>query len=272
MEKLKVKHDHTLTDILKVLIFAIVLLMPFLVYAPTGLYYAFNEHAQSTTTITEGGWEVQPMFETNQTNNTSNLINGNIYKFEYNNFSNFIIDDWEIYVKYVYYIDDNYNTEIELFDEEGYLCFHSKNGYCVVDNDYDIPIIQPSTEYIYIASDLWEDYSTDMEEYFALPNLITESDYIPKEYKYTEVTEVEKNITQMMEKNWNDLWNTNLFNWTNTSILKNGLDNFSQAFGITNTSHINNLITYELIMVGVYIVIDIVLTLFKWLTHMIGNK
>lgn len=280
MEKLKIKHDHSLTDILKVLIFAIVLLMPFLVYAPTALYYGFNEHATGTTTVTEGGYQVTTMYETNEVNSINDLVNGNIYSIDlttqnnYQSLQNVVQNNGEIYLTYIYWVDSNYDVSYEIKEDLERLyyirLYYDRNKNCfAIDLDYENPqLFYVSNVKIYFVAN-WTNYIEDIEtEQLKLKK----SDFIPYLYTYEEEVEVQKNITQMMEKNWNDLWKTNLFKWTDTSILKNGLDNFTQAFGITNTSNINNLIAYELIMVGVYIVIDIVLGLFKWLTHMIGNK
>lgn len=39
------KHDHSLTKCLKGLVFALLILMPFLMFLPVGLYYGFNDGA-----------------------------------------------------------------------------------------------------------------------------------------------------------------------------------------------------------------------------------
>lgn len=53
MEKLKVKHDHKLTDIVKVCLFSLFLILPILMFIPSCLYYGFNEHATAPTTTQE---------------------------------------------------------------------------------------------------------------------------------------------------------------------------------------------------------------------------
>lgn len=70
MEKLKVKHDHTLTDIIKVGIFALFLILPILVFLPNCLYYGFNEHAVVNT-------EVKEVYEYKQINFNQIIPNGN---------------------------------------------------------------------------------------------------------------------------------------------------------------------------------------------------
>jgi len=128
MEKLKPIHDHKLTDLIKVCIFALMLLLPFLIWIPTGIYYGFNEHANQVQSI------------------PTEMVNA-----------------------------------------------------------------------------------------------------------------------------WKTMWTTDVFSWTQNSILYTGLTNFTGVLGINQASCINNLLTYELIITTIYIVLDIVLTLFKWLTH-IGQK
>ena len=83
---------------------------------------------------------------------------------------------------------------------------------------------------------------------------------------------VEMTITESMNRAWEHMWETPMFNWTNESVLKQGLDNFTGVFGVTDTSYFTNLIVYELNMVAIYVVIDLVITLFTWLTHLIGEK
>ena len=88
MEKLKAPHDHSLTDILKVCIFGLMLILPLLVYSPTAFYYGFNEHATEQTTMIEGGYEVRNKYETNEVNNENDLVLGNIYHLNDFNFNN----------------------------------------------------------------------------------------------------------------------------------------------------------------------------------------
>ena len=57
MEKLKAKHDHKLTDILKVMIFALFLILPGLIVLPSMLYYGVNKYATAPTE------EIQKYFE-----------------------------------------------------------------------------------------------------------------------------------------------------------------------------------------------------------------
>ena len=73
----KLEHKHNLTNILKVSIFALFLLLPFIAILPSTLYFAFNEHANEYTqqTITET-YE----YETNEVNSNNDLIVGNVYK------------------------------------------------------------------------------------------------------------------------------------------------------------------------------------------------
>ena len=52
MEKLKLKHDHKLTDMLKVLIFAVVMLAPFFAVLTECLYMIINKNAPSNYTGT----------------------------------------------------------------------------------------------------------------------------------------------------------------------------------------------------------------------------
>lgn len=49
----KMKHDHRPTQCLKVIVFSLLILMPFLIFIPNGLYYGFNDSATVSSTITE---------------------------------------------------------------------------------------------------------------------------------------------------------------------------------------------------------------------------
>lgn len=276
MEKLKVKHDHKLTDILKVGIFAIFLLLPFFTYAPTALYYGVNEYAVNNTTTQV---DIQYKYQSNEVNSTDDLVEGNIY-----------LTNWQ----------DMYPSDF--LHENEYLTFQLLGNLSVRDANRDEPLVPTSfTPYTYLkiygedtalfitdfnddyimSYDNFGDFANDIVIKIIDINIVDTRTSISSIFRYTDYneidsvdvqTDIQNTISQQMYNSWQTMWETPMYSWTNNSILKTSLDNFTGVFGVNNQSYITNLITYELIIVAIYIVIDIVLTLFKWLTHLLGER
>lgn len=320
MEKLKVKHDHSLTDILKVLIFAIVLLIPGFMFLPSMLYFGMNEQANAPTK------EVQ-IVENIEVDFNQQIKNGN-FETTYNwynvasAYGTFVVSDNTMYYtptgqnggfaqrpmlfknghQYLFNVNcinlvNNYSM---LCYDDGYNRFAcSSKGITAgttglinyittmnVEENSNIRFTLACTNNSNFGTSSFKDImifdltqmgleDININTFLTMfPNEYYEQTYSRKEYYYNVTTETQTvvDITTQLEYNWEQIWQKPILSWTNVSILKEGLDKFTGVFGIVDNSYITNLITYELIMVGVYIVIDIVLTLFKWLTHMIGNK
>lgn len=318
MEKLKVKHDHKLTDILKVGIFAIFLLLPFFTWLPSGLYYAFNEHAVTENETIEK-YETKQVDFNQQSKNvitqytdqygwygaqTTLVLNNGIFEAtpvtnaDYPGINSPMIKPIEnhIYIISCYFkgadtlhlnfggYDASIGTNLNINDFN-YIEFRLQ---VTQTSNYGIALFVPTSVYPNISLEFYNKINVfDLTQMFGNGNEPTLSEFrdiYPLDYYEFTLSKLEildiptgetttyTNITNQLVYNWQSMWNSPLYYWTNVSILNTGLTNFCNILGINTTAYITNLITYELIIVTIYIVIDIVLTLFKWLTHMVSSK
>lgn len=277
MEKLKEKHNHTLTSILKVLTFAIVLLFPFLVFTPSAFYYGFNEHAKVEIPVKT------PLYETNEVNSYNDLVIGNIYHFSFNDTAdNYITNTGSfrsIIIKVNDYNFDNYPS-IEIDD---YIP-------SFINTDNSLPYIEFSIYSDYVA--YFDIYFNSMDyflsnvingiadepfmfDYYGILidfnnitsfNFITSSDF--NVYEITETTTISENLSN----SWENMWQTPLFKWTENTPFTATTNAFASVFNISQESGFYNLIAYFITITGIYLIIDIVLGVATWLTHMIGRQ
>ena len=305
MEKLKAKHDHKLTNILKVFIFAIFLLMPLMVWLPTCFYYGVNEHAETPTTQIEQTRKVRMSQLIALPENITTNNNYTTYTYDTNNKTiNLTVNQtgqvWQNGLR---------TSNISPTVNHIYLCTFSTTYTGLLQSEYKDGNRQDITNVGYeryirftrqtegtmgligLATgttgnfditnlnlfDLTFMYGSGNEPTYAeFRETFTESYYeYGNDYELeigTGVFDTYTDITKNINYAWKSTWEQPIFNWTNESVLKQGLDNFTGVFGVTDTSYFTNLIVYELIMVAIYVVIDIVITLFTWLTHLIGEK
>lgn len=263
MEKLKVKHDHTLTNIIKVCIFALFLILPFLVFLPTGLYYAFNEHAVNETTTEV---DIHYKYQTNEVNSVDDLIVGNIYHINKQNITEY--GDIAI-CKYIG--GQRYSNQLKIqFDNDGtsilrlidsqtwnivvYTGVTYQNTYTLNSNDIYF------TYYDNINVDYLPFIDNNIDPYFdTIENVVITED-------------VNQSITSSMNNAWQDTWETPLFNWTDNQNFGFTIKAFTNVFGISEESKITNYLTYILTLTAIYVVFDIVLEIFTKLTHIFNEK
>ena len=70
---------------------------------------------------------------------------------------------------------------------------------------------------------------------------------------------------------WNSTWQNPLFSWTSYSPFYAPMQSFTNVFGINNMQ-IANVLTYLATITAIYIVFDIVIELFTYLTHLIPRS
>lgn len=286
MEKLKNVHDHKLTDILKVLIFTLVMLLPGIVFIPSCLYYGFNEHAVNTETT-----DITYKYQSNEVTTLDDLVEGNIYYIEniefaddsltnqygefylyvyqfnlFNNSSNYnFVDDVQTYeydsktnnrltIQFIHYANNTFETFVYYTNENSYVSVQYESSISFTDIVFSVTNNTLST----------------FKTFCQFNNIL------PQYTDYNEIDEVVVNtdntISTQISRNWTQMWQQPMFSWTNNTPLNTGLNSFIGIFGINAQSCISNLLIWLLSMTAIYVVIDIVLGVFKWLTHMIGNK
>lgn len=275
MEKLKVKHDHTLTDIIKVGIFALFLILPILVFLPNCLYYGFNEHATNTETTT-----INYKYQSNEVNTLNDLVIGNLYhldslNIQYSqdttlNFSLNIVsglfDDFEYTDEPLYDYDfTNYEVLGNLF-----LSIDSDNLYIQFQNNSLVAI---SFNYVNITDVI---FSISYQNDNSFNDYLVHNDILPSYTDFNVIESVSVNtddtITDKVAYAWQRMWETPMLNWTNNNSFKFTINAFTNVFGITPESKMANYLTYLLVITCIYLVFDIVLTLTTKLTHLINAK
>ena len=312
MEKLKAKHDHTLTDILKVLIFSLFLLIPGIMFLPSMLYFGFNHEANAPVKEVQVQENLKVDFNQryySNTNSTPVVLCGGVdciytnYTINLNGTmstsSNNIAQRQSLELfkaNHTYLVKCNVPSYMRL--QQNFVGDNGNQQGCSVTNSTPLnrfknyvdghysmyTVLNYSNTIIEIEDIVLKPMIFDLTD-MGLENITNDEFnnlFNDNYYPYTESqemiltvdgpTEQVVDITTQLEWNWEQIWQRPILSWTKYSILKQGLDAFTNVFGVLQTSYITNLIAYELIMVAIYIVIDIVISIFKWLTHLIGTK
>lgn len=279
MEKLKdmkIKHDHTLTDIVKVVVFWLFLIIPILVWMPTALYYGFNEHADNGTQTASANIEYQYKYQSNEVNTINDVQLDNVYYFS--DFSNSLTLPCNLEILSCSYFYTENNT-IDMFELDG--------GF----NNGNVSIILDSNGYLSInGSQLYRYYYYEIQELvFRVRSNIAEfrtfwltnfDDELPE---YTDFNVIESatatieynndnSIVNAMSSAWQQTWQTPVLSWTGNQNFNFTIQAFTNIFGITEQSYITNYLTYILTMTAIYVIFDIVLGVFKLITHLVNEK
>ena len=272
MEKLK--HNHLFTDVIKVGIFALLLILPILCFIPTGFYYGFNEHAEAQTKEvikdTETTTTNATYYEngtTKPTDNTEIEIN-KMYVWDSRKVSSYPMTG-TLLCDYLEIIDSNNATITNEITDQQVIYLLTLSVY----NGEQRYTINPNNGYIVIA--FMAKQAPNFNNYYQGVDILNFHILQNTTQTTTTTTETETynmSISESMYQAWEDVWTSPLFNWTNNTPLNTGLTGFVNIFGITTNSYISSYIIYLLSITGIYVVIDIVLEVFKWLTHLIGNK
>jgi hypothetical protein len=254
------KHDHKATKKLKACIFAIMLLLPFLMIVPTAFYYGFNEQAQAQTR------------QEQVTLNTSDIN----YRYD--------IEELETYTLYQFELGYSQDTEIDFqylevaywYSDDLEMTISNNNSYKLIINDSYYVVQTPNKEIGGSGSGItincsFNDltqlnylYSEDLIEIYTIYGC-NEIVHIGEYVEYT------MSITDSMATAWNNTWTNPVFSWTNNSPFYTAMSNFTNVFGIENMQ-IANLLTYIATITAIYIVFDIVIELFTYLTHLIPKS
>lgn len=267
----KNKHDHTATKKIKAWLFAIMLLLPFLFLIPTGLYYGLNQNAQlSETTITNNNYyNLSITLENDNMYSADDMLENTIYQLN--------IDDYDNQVPYIYLADLKYVQPIggaddisnSLVDDYQFE-FDMTNGF--------IKFITPNYQYTF--------YNNRIEFYLVFDSNTQGMNTlygISFDYVYAYGTDLlvpsgenttttnTNDISTSIINAWNSTWQNPLFSWTSYSPFYAPMQNFTNVFGI-NDMQIANVLTYFATITAIYIVFDIIIELFTYLTHLIPRS
>lgn len=283
MEKLKVKHNHKFTDIIKVCMFALFLILPLLMFLPNAFYYGFNEHAKNETPTEVN---IQYKYQSNEVNTLNDLQEGKIYFCD----KLYLTDDTGDNNFTIYVLSGDL-SELDLEDMDNSLFSYNFNN--------DIPVLMGCNGYSWEVSFFNStdnqsflyynlNLSTNMYDFiFYIESGVNDFiDYyqwclddgditsIPSytDFNLIESVQVEENkelsITESLYNAWKNTWQTPLLEWTNNNNFNFTINAFTNVFGITQQSYIVNYLTYIFTMIVIYIIYDIVIMLFTKLTHL----
>lgn len=275
MKLTEVKHKHLLTDILKVLLFSIIMLVPILSVATRCLYVIVNKNAYQSAEITQTTYDkIQNERQTN-----SEVLEGYYYYLDNYSFNDMVesigtgLISFDLIKGQVYnytndfptflFVEDNFYLNID-FDFTGSDANFNGQPSQYADIDFsDSGAYVQGIVYMKVIN-LSQTLKEELPFYFE--ELLEDQKYY---YSYEEVQAT--TLDNVFEYSVNKLNDNALINWTQQTAIYTGVNTMTTQLGITNAV-IPMLIVYWFLMTVIYIIIDIVIKLFTYLTHMIGNK
>lgn len=254
MKLKELKHDHSLTELLKVLIFSILMLLPFFAVGTTSLYVICNKNAYqsySNSNLVE---------RTSLIASTGNLVQGKQYDAKldltigYNNSSRYryseISLDWTQYGAPSGHNVDSFSI---------YNSNHTEYYVYLYENDTQVYTFWNGT------TQLGRDLTFSM-----IPSQDITQNGNQCLVWTTNVFQQQK-LDNVFYYSFNKLQESDLFNWTQNTAIYTGVKAMTDNLEIT-TPVIAILIVYWFILTIIYVIIDIVLKCFTTLTHMLSQK
>lgn len=252
MEKLKQKnkHDHLFTKILKVSIFALVMLAPMFAVAAKCMYVTFNKNAKESyygETINE---------QLTQNVDSNNFQNNNQYTFTFNRNDDFYYTGVMLVnnVNIISYSNPSELDNIPIDDiYQIYLDFRVVRFY-YTNNDYFSINIAYRTG---IISFYLENSSNITQGFLQHLTITTYNDY--------------SYIDNVFYYSVEQIGNEQIFSWTKNTGIYGAINTMTTGLGIDPTNNILAvLLTYWSLITAVYIIIDIVIEMFVKLTHLLA--
>lgn len=239
LKKLK-KHNHSLTDILKVFLFSLVMLAPCFAILTKCLYVINNKNAYES-------------YYANEINETTieNGYNGNdkyytlvIREITYTTQTEFIVNNFTSQYLPLNQIDTNV---------KGFILYVSGGANYVRINYND-----NTTQYVYVSS---QSMLATMSFYIVSKDNNTYDSYLT--YKtINHYSFLDNAFYYAIE----EIKNQNLFNWTKDTAIYTGVNAMCTGLAVQDGA-LPILITYWTLMTAIYIILDIVIFVFKKITH-----
>lgn len=246
MKLTDLKHDHSLTDLLKVSLFSILMLAPVISVGVRCGYVMINKNAKDSYSET------------------------NVQKIEQ-------IDNAQSYVDTFTYNVKPIQTAHGTSPKQRFTSISLEDLNA---NSTQFSIYSNQTGAYLIM--FWDDNNTETERYYwGNPNGNNDFNefYFTKEsgenlYNFANVFliyETTEKLDNVFNYSVEKLANDQMFKWTENTPVYTGINAMCTQLGITAPA-IPIIIAYWLILTCVYIVIDILLKLFTYITHLIGTK
>lgn len=232
----EIKHNHSLTDLLKILLFSILMLAPFTSVAVRSLYVICNKNAYQSYSNTT---EVKTYL------NYDSVI-GNTYIMNWVDNNNGMTNNTTQIIPY---------QSITITAPTGAVKFRYGNSktlqfYDV--NDTNLGSQTNITSFSYVAN---SNTSLQTQPWFNRQLVLTQKTSLDNVFEYS--------IKQLEQ--------SNLFNWTKNTAIYSGIQEMTTQLGVTGQT-IPVILTYWALLTIIYVIIDIILKCFTILTHMLGSK
>lgn len=254
----QVAHKHTLTGILKVLLFALLMLAPIFSVASRCLYVICNKNAYQS-------YANEYVEEKVDVNNVGEFIIGNVYTFDNSVYATGSISYVSMELIDITTTNTSISTIINSINE-------LKQYY------YRFSLFV-SGDYFDFAF-----YSNDTNN---APNrFIGHGVAFTFTYKYLgvngnlegilnntkQIKELKNNtLDNVFTYSVNEMENDQLFNWTKNTAIYTGINTMTTGIGI-NQEAIPILLTYWFLLTVIYVIVDIIINTFTLLTHFIQKK
>lgn len=267
MKLSELKHNHSLTDLLKILIFSILMLTPLLSVACRCMYVICNKNAyqsytgnqniqNETSVINESLLQNNMRYSVNiltfieNTDSTNSGVSPTFYPLEQLDFTVYGVSQ-EI---------SNQTTSFKLVRANT-----TYTNIFLYDNQ-DTQILNYSK-----PNTFWQQQPSNiMTLYFTLKNysIVSSTKYGNYLLQYNMVA---SGLDNVFEYSISQLENSEYYNWTQSTAVYTGVKAMTTNLQIDGNV-IPILITYWFLLTVIYVIIDIVLKCFTTLTHLIGNK
>lgn len=248
----KNKHDHKGTKALKLTIFFTLMLAPFLAVLFKCAYVTFNKNAKDSYTSNE-------VLSQNLINNQSSYISGGNYNLVY--FDNGITTS--NYSNKFYFITCSLPIdEYHLSYQPTYFRVRS-DGWIYVGDDVNTQATLVNHTW---GSDITQITFTSANNTLNAPNQMNGGNTLLYLIMYRE-----QKLDNAFYYAIDEAMESPYFAWARTSALYTATSGLTNGMGIT-TQAIPTLIVYWLILTAIYIIIDIVIESFTYLTHCIMNR
>lgn len=247
----EIKHNHSLTDLLKVILFSILMILPFLSVATRCLYVICNKNAKDsysnyvetittnvslTSTLVEGQtYTVNPIFYKESTTTT--------YYEVLNNQTN---------IKELYFPNNNNFTTITKFamatsETRTRLIVYNDQNY----NESKFNITKP----FYFVSNGTNETNSQTNAWWSITTLSYNTGKLDNAFEYS--------VSKLTEDN--------LFNWVENTGVYTGIKAMTDNLQI-DMLVIPMIVTYWFLLTVIYVIIDLILKAFTTLTHMLIKK
>lgn len=268
MEKLKIdkkKHNHKLTDLLKIAIFSLIMLAPMFAIASKCLYVACNKNANESYSGTTYIVKQPVYYETNEVEDYNDLIINQIYHYS-NNFQTIEAPQTNMLL-FTFYATENIKEQFNLNNNVNELTY-----YIQTDGKPYVYYIDSIVRYENIVNKPFDfviksyreniSYIDNIIQYFSKSEMKLVKEYI-------DVTQQET-LDNVFYMSVNDIKNQTLFNWTTDTAIYSAINGMCNGLAVQD-GVLPILLTYWSLMTAIYIVFDLIIFTFTKITHFVNS-